>query len=220
MAHYVQFPDVELVNNYRPGGFHPVHIGDTLGEGRYTVVHKLGHGTYSTVWLAKHSTTARYVSLKILAASALQWSGNNSYGASGEEEVKVLSCLLSGGEDEQGKQYILQLLNDFEFHGPNGVHRCIVAELLGPSLASDIEDVYPSEIFPVPVSKSIIKQVAYGVRYLHRKGIVHGGVYFTCKFQLGLKSSSRSSPRKYPSFIAKPDFSVFTRGNKYIFWQA
>lgn len=32
---------------------HPVHIGDRLDGDRYTVVHKLGHGAISTVWLAR-----------------------------------------------------------------------------------------------------------------------------------------------------------------------
>jgi serine/threonine protein kinase len=38
---------------YRPGGYHPVHIGDTLCHSRYTIIRKLGWGQYSTVWLAK-----------------------------------------------------------------------------------------------------------------------------------------------------------------------
>lgn len=82
---------------YSPGGFHPVHIGDNFCEGRYTVVPKLRHGTYSTVWLAKDSTTTRHVALKILAASASQWSRNSSY-----EDVKVLSLsrLRSSEGDE------------------------------------------------------------------------------------------------------------------------
>lgn len=35
---------------YRPGGFHPVYIGDVYNE-RYKVLNKLGYGAYSTVWL-------------------------------------------------------------------------------------------------------------------------------------------------------------------------
>ena len=43
---------VEWAELYRPGGFHPIHIGDTLHEGRYRVIRKLGYGSFSTVWLA------------------------------------------------------------------------------------------------------------------------------------------------------------------------
>jgi hypothetical protein len=43
----------EPVSKYRPGGFHPVRLGDTFKGGRYTIHHKLGWGGFSTVWLAK-----------------------------------------------------------------------------------------------------------------------------------------------------------------------
>jgi hypothetical protein len=38
---------------YVKGGFHPVCIGDSFKNGRYTIRHKLGYGSSSTVWLAK-----------------------------------------------------------------------------------------------------------------------------------------------------------------------
>jgi serine/threonine-protein kinase SRPK3 len=37
---------------YRPGGFHPVYIGDVYA-GKYQVLNKIGFGVYSTVWLVK-----------------------------------------------------------------------------------------------------------------------------------------------------------------------
>ena len=39
-------------SGYVPGGYHPVHIGDIYHE-RYRVIHKLGYGAYSTVWLTR-----------------------------------------------------------------------------------------------------------------------------------------------------------------------
>ncbi len=43
----------EWIEDYRPGGLHPVHLGDVLGSGRYRVSRKLGYGAFSTVWLAR-----------------------------------------------------------------------------------------------------------------------------------------------------------------------
>lgn len=43
----------EPVMEYRKGGYHPTHLGDTFNDGRYKIMHKLGWGSYSTVWLAK-----------------------------------------------------------------------------------------------------------------------------------------------------------------------
>jgi hypothetical protein len=43
----------EWIESYHPGGLHPVHLGDTLDEGRYRILRKLGYGAFSTVWLAR-----------------------------------------------------------------------------------------------------------------------------------------------------------------------
>jgi serine/threonine-protein kinase SRPK3 len=40
---------------YRPGGFHPVYIGDVYAD-RYKIMNKIGYGAYSTVWLVKDLT--------------------------------------------------------------------------------------------------------------------------------------------------------------------
>lgn len=42
----------EPLEEYRPGGFHPVTLGDTFRDERYSIRHKLGFGGHSTVWLA------------------------------------------------------------------------------------------------------------------------------------------------------------------------
>lgn len=43
----------EWVEDYRPGGYHPVLLGDMFNNGQYKVLRKLGEGSYSTVWLAR-----------------------------------------------------------------------------------------------------------------------------------------------------------------------
>lgn len=45
--------EAEPLHRYRPGGYHPVHLGDVLKDGRYKILHKLGFGGYSTVWVAR-----------------------------------------------------------------------------------------------------------------------------------------------------------------------
>lgn len=54
-AHHSDFHceiEGEALHRYKPGGYHPIHLGDTLDGGRYTIHHKLGWGGYGTSWLA------------------------------------------------------------------------------------------------------------------------------------------------------------------------
>ncbi|RMZ79733.1 hypothetical protein DV738_g3261, partial [Chaetothyriales sp. CBS 135597] len=66
---YGYIEDVEWLEDYRPGGYHPVKIDDRLNE-RYRVVHKLGYGTFSTAWLALDEQTSKYVAIKVGTAGA------------------------------------------------------------------------------------------------------------------------------------------------------
>lgn len=45
----LQWYTTERFENYRPGGYHPVSIGDELHNSRYRILHRLYHGLYSTI---------------------------------------------------------------------------------------------------------------------------------------------------------------------------
>jgi len=97
-------------------------------------------------------------------------------GKSPSEELQVFSRLREGVEEE-GQQYVIQLLDHFEHEGPNGAYQCIVTELLGPNLTSDIEDLYPDECFPLEIARRFVGQLAMGVNFLHKRGVVHGDLH-------------------------------------------
>jgi len=52
---------IEDIRLYRPGGYHPVRLGDKFND-RCIIEHKLGHRGFPTVWLAQDT---RLVALKI-----------------------------------------------------------------------------------------------------------------------------------------------------------
>lgn len=60
--------DVEDLEGYVPGGYHPTLVGDTFCSGRYTVVHKLGFGGYSTISLSKVGYQSRQLQEKNVLA--------------------------------------------------------------------------------------------------------------------------------------------------------
>ena len=79
--------DVEEMGRYCIGGYHPVSIGDRLND-RYRVVHKLGHGSYSTVWLARDERLQRLVAVKVSTADA------------GEQESKIHALTKRAGSPQ------------------------------------------------------------------------------------------------------------------------
>ncbi|KAF5327327.1 hypothetical protein D9619_004016 [Psilocybe cf. subviscida] len=157
---------------YRPGGFHPVHIGDAFKDGRYIIVHSLGSGTYGSVWLANDSSTKTYVALKILAADAAQRSGNIH---SVDEELEILSQLRDSA-NETGSDAVMRLFDHFLHTGPNGTHQCIVTELLGPTIDSAEEEGYFQGL-TWSVRRTIIMQIVYAIRFLHGNNIAHGDLH-------------------------------------------
>jgi hypothetical protein len=161
----------ESIARYRRGGYHPIHIDDVL-HNRYRIVNKLGHGTYSTIWLVEDLGTGRSAALKVLTADV---SRNSS-------EVAILRHLKKQQLNYGGpkcQEFVIELLDDFKVEGPNGTHQCIVTEVLGLSLAEvideDLEDIYGELWFPIEISKVFAKQSMQGVAYLHSCGVIHGG---------------------------------------------
>ena len=56
--------DEETAADYKPGGYHPVQLGEMFLN-RYIVVQKLGWGHFSTVWLCKDTKFNTYVAMKV-----------------------------------------------------------------------------------------------------------------------------------------------------------
>jgi serine/threonine protein kinase len=161
---YIPEVDLEDFEEYRIGGYHPTVIGDSFRDGRYEVVHKLGYGGYSTIWLARDKQMQRYVSLKILVSSE----------SSRSTEKDVLRLLRGDDSLHQGQQFIPRLLDDFLFDGPNGRHICLVQGPAGCSIAG-AKGHSINFMFPIETARSIAAQLVMGLSYLHLRQVCHGG---------------------------------------------
>ena len=135
----------EGLEDYKPDGYHPVHIGEILLE-RYVIMQKLGYGHFSTAWLALDSKYGNYVCIKIqkseeryiLAAydevEILQELSKHYYD---KEWIKSLEEYYKDEPDKlksihkKENSHVVQLLNSFIYYGQNGKHFCMVFEVMG-----------------------------------------------------------------------------------------
>ena len=88
-------------------------------------------------------------------------------------EIEIYHHLVSqSGQTHPGSEYILAPLDQFRVHGVNGEHDVLVLPVLGPHL----RDVLVESPGMIRRSiKSLMRQIALGVSFLHDCGVVHGG---------------------------------------------
>ncbi|KAK5043116.1 hypothetical protein LTR13_000887 [Exophiala sideris] len=112
----------ENILDYRPGGYHPVALGDMSKDDRYKILHKLAHDENPTRWVAWDGQLEQWVSIKILKADRTSQSRELQH-------HRALSKLAQG---HLLSKHIVRLFDDFILDGPNGRHLCLVFELLAP----------------------------------------------------------------------------------------
>ncbi|GKZ35375.1 hypothetical protein AbraIFM66950_006003 [Aspergillus brasiliensis] len=151
---------VEPVEEYRRGGYHPVHLHDIFDQ-KYEVVGKLAYGQFSTVWLAENKTMIpRHVALKILKADA----------SADSKELAIHRHLAASEFDHPGREHVIELLDHFYHIGPNGTHLCLVF----PVMISDAQEMIvtwtPRQAGYV---QTVSQQILLGLDFLHNSDIVH-----------------------------------------------
>lgn len=72
-------------------------------------------------------------------------------------------------------QHIVTLLDEFMHVGPNGIHACLVLELLGPNVSAYIEEQVPDGRMPGVWAKEVSRQALLGLAFMHHLHIGHGG---------------------------------------------
>ncbi|KAI0838806.1 kinase-like protein [Hypoxylon sp. FL0890] len=158
---WVSVEDVQL---YNKGGFHPVHIGDILA-GRFEVLHKLGHGGFSTVWLCLDTTNQRWRAVKIMTADH----------SSEARDIAVVDHLQREASLEQLEDYHISVPSEqFWVEGPNGRHLCFVTDVFGWNAARWSLSRDPTEEKTTAAINNVCHQIVEGLQFLHRKGICHG----------------------------------------------
>ncbi|CAM1509607.1 Fc.00g033460.m01.CDS01 [Cosmosporella sp. VM-42] len=189
---YKFLPGVESLEKYRPGGYHPVHIGDVLHD-RYEVIHKLGYGGYSTTWLCRDKHSNSYVAVKVGTAY------------SNPREAEIVAFLHNEASPllgHPGRRMIPSVQDRFILPGPNGNHPCYTTT---PALCSLTEAKAWSNggLFQVETARSLAAQLLLAVDYIHARGVVHGDIHL-CNMLIRLSPDfdQLSIPQLYKKYGA------------------
>lgn len=153
-------------NHYKPGGFHPVSLGDRFGPaGRYRVFNKLGFGGFGTVWLCRDTLEGKWRALKIERAYDRKKPVRDVY-----RELMIKQHIDLTFDGDLADHHIGIPSEYFWISGPNGCHLCAVMPVLGPTLSS-VQGYYGLHS---TILKDICFQLAQSLKFLHSHGICHG----------------------------------------------
>ncbi|KZT69697.1 kinase-like protein [Daedalea quercina L-15889] len=202
---------VEDVEQYRPGGFHPISIGNTFCGRRYKVVHKLGFGGSSTVWLARdqHSSPGVLVALKAMHAST------STTDPSEIPEIVVPETLQAAHSASGSFQAVT---DHFVVDGPNGTHHFLVSPFAGPSVLAMSDSpgrVAGSRRLRGDLARSVARQTAATLHYMHSAGFVHGDLTTSnILFRVAEHVLHWSDSQVYAHFGVPETEEVRTRGGE------
>lgn len=162
--------DLEDLHLYCPGGHHPVLLESVL-NGRYLVVHKLGTGGSANVWLCRDTTSKtkeKYVAVKIATAEFPEEHFR------GRVHSTILHHTANHHSHVPGAEFICLPLDEFCLTGPNGTHHCFVYLLLGPAVNAPVKAKFKN---PDECLTRLCYETLQGLQYLHSRGVTHGGKY-------------------------------------------
>lgn len=150
--------------DYKRGGYHRVRAGEKFKDGRYTVLHKLGWGHFSTVWMVRDEQTGRQGALKVVKAAA-------HYTEAARDEITLLSQIAE--KDPEDRHYCCRMVDWFEHSGPHGRHVCMVFEVLGDNLLTLIR-LFDHRGISLPAVRHLTRQLLIALDYLHTQcQIIH-----------------------------------------------
>ncbi|TDH65343.1 hypothetical protein CCR75_003595 [Bremia lactucae] len=158
-------------SSYKPGGYHPVKIGEMFNS-RFKVVEKLGWGHFSTVWKCIDRESGGFVAMKVQKSA-------RHYMEAAKDEIELLECIVEASPKEYDSMealktiQVVRLVDSFEHTGPNGVHVCLVTEMMGDNLLTLIK-YYNYRGVPVQLVQRLTKDMMEGLAFLHDKcQIIH-----------------------------------------------
>lgn len=153
----------EPASRYSEGGFCPIDLGDRILN-RFTILHKLGYGRDSTIWLVSDDKKrhGQYVALKVMAACT----SRKKYG----QMERVKKRIRHYERKHHSPGLFVMEFGSFWHTSANGEHLCQVLPVVGPtldSLNSDYDDDEDPRLLYASFVKDFARQLVRAVETLH-----------------------------------------------------
>ncbi|KAG8411412.1 hypothetical protein J3458_015472 [Metarhizium acridum] len=179
---------------YQPKGFHPIELGDELHDHRFRVIHKLGYGGSSTVWLCRDQSKDRpvYVAVKIFQAGLTET----------ECRELLMFRLRDKGIDGPG-HYLCLPKEQFNSESPNGTHLCLVYPVVGPTV-DQAALIFEEEQNISSILRTISRSIVEALAILHRRGICHAD-FRPANVLLGLQSLDGLEEEQVLALLGEPE---------------
>jgi hypothetical protein len=168
---YSSESEEEGESSYKPGGYHRVHVGEVYNS-RFEVLEKLGWGHFSTVWKCLDRQMGAMVAMKVQKSA-------RHYTEAAKDEIELLECTVHAAQTEyetleqQEAIKVVRLVDSFEHKGPNGLHVCMVFEMMGDNLLTLIK-YYNYRGVPLQLVQRLTRDMMDGLAFLHDKcQIIH-----------------------------------------------
>ncbi|KAG6877202.1 hypothetical protein C0993_009495, partial [Termitomyces sp. T159_Od127] len=123
---------IEDIEEYHPGGYHPISVGDEFDQGRFRILHKLGFGGSSTVWLARDQREGKHHG-SIVTLKAMRADVSSSQSPSGIPDLAIPQKLRASLPPSESVDF-QTVIHHFFVQGPNGSHLFLIFHLTGPNI--------------------------------------------------------------------------------------
>ncbi|MCJ1411024.1 hypothetical protein MMC19_005112 [Ptychographa xylographoides] len=157
-----QLIEEETFEDYEAMFFYPTRLGETF-KGKYHIVGKLGAGNYSTVWMARDKCRRKWQSNRFVALKIATNNPIDKVTTAHEEDIS--RHITKANPKHEGYGYVRHILDSFGITGPDGMHTCLVFELLREPLWMFKQRGVGT--FPPLLLKLMSPFILQGLDYLH-----------------------------------------------------
>lgn len=75
--------------------------------------------------------------------------------------------------------HVIKLLDHFEYRGENGMHLCLILELMWDNVSNFFQGYGADPNIRLALTKTVTKQLINGLKFMDKCGVIHNGINFS-----------------------------------------